>query len=332
MTAMNKPRAPYIAKRSGVSSIMADVLLAMIPLMLWSVYVFGARSVVIVMISVVFAGVSDFSLKKFVFKNNTPFDLSGIITGAIVGLCLPVSVPLWLPAFAAVVAIALGKYAAGGMGKNLFNPAVSGICVSYCLFGRYMTVFTKPFDYLPAFDIQVHDTILSSVRVTTSLDIMRDGKIVTSSIGDYFYGISPGTIGTVSVALIIVSLIYLLIRRTVNIGTTVSYIMVLVVMMFFTAYADAEPIDFVKMQLFSGSIAFIAVFMLNDYTTTPQSLAGKILFGAICAAFTVAIRYYGAVHYGEYFAVLAANMLVPFIDKVTGQRVYGSFIRRDRDA
>lgn len=332
MTPTNKASAPYIDKPSAITSIMADVLLAMIPPLLWSVYVFGARSVVIVMISIAISAVSDFSLKKFVFKNNTPFELSGIITGALVGLCLPVSSPLWLPAFAAVAAIGLGKYAAGGMGKNLFNPAVSGICVSYCLFGRHMTVFTKPFEYLPAFDFQISDTLLSGVRVTTSLDIMRDGKIVTSSIGDYFYGISPGTIGTISTALIIVSLLYLLIRRTVGIRTTLSYIMALVVLMFFTAYADAEPIDFVAMQLFSGGIAFIAVFMLNDYTATPSSMAGKIVFGVVCAAFTVAVRYFGAVHYGEYFAVLAANMLVPFIDKVTEQRVYGSYIRRGRDA
>ncbi len=332
MTPTNKVSAPYIDKPCGITAIMADVLLAMIPPLVWSAYVFGARSVVIVAISIVFAAVSDFSLKKFVFKNNTPFELSGIITGALIGLCLPVSAPLWLPAFAAVVAICLGKYAAGGIGRNLFNPAVSGICGSYCLFGRYMTVFTKPFEYLPAFDFQINDAILSDIRITTSLDIMRDGKIVTSSIGDYFYGISPGTIGTISTALIIVSLLYLLIRRTTGIGTTLSYIMALVVLMFFTAYADAEPIDFVATQLFSGGIAFIAVFMLNDYTTVPSSMAGKIVFGVICAAFTVAIRYFGAVHYGEYFAVLAANMLVPFIDRVTGQRVYGSYIRRSRDA
>lgn len=324
-------RAPYVNKRNSVNSIMADVLLAMLPPALWGAYVFGLRAIIIIIVAVLFASASDYCMKRFVLKRDKRFDASSLITGMLIGFSLPVSVPLWLPAFASVSAVVICKYAAGGIGKNIFNPAAVGICVSYCFFGRYMTVFTKPFVYLPAFNISLSDAVLSKATVITSLDIMRDGKVTTSAVGDYFYGIAPGTIGAISVAVLIFSLIYLLIRRTVSIGSTAAYIMTLIVLMFFTAYADAEPIDFVAMQIFSGAVAMISVFMINDYTTTPTSMAGKIAFGVICGALTVAVRYFGAIHYSEFFAILVANMLVPCIEKVTSPRVYGSYIRRKSD-
>ena len=160
---------------------------------------------------------------------------------------------------------------------------------------------------------------------------MRAGKVVTSTIADYFYGIEAGAIGAVSAALLTVSLIYLLIRRVSGVGALAGYLMGMLVLTFFTAYADCEPIDFAATQLFSGGIFLVSVFMLSDYATSPSTMAGKIAFGVVCAAFTVAIRYYGMIHYGEYFALLVSNMLVPVIDKATWQRVYGSYVRRSID-
>ncbi len=331
MTATNSVHAPFVKPGAGSSSIMLDVLIAMLVPMVWSVYVFGARAITVVVIALVFAVIPDYLLNRFVFKKFNEFDLSSFITGVLVGFCLPVSVPLWLPAIASLIAVFFTKIPAGGIGKNLFNPAASGICVSYLLFGKYMTVFTKPFVYLPAFSFYVGSDFLAEARVTTSLDLMRDGKIVTSSIADYFYGLAPGTIGAVSVIALLLSLTYLLIRRIVGFGAPLGYIMTIMVLTFFTAYADSEPVDFSAMQLFSGGVVLVCVFMLGDYSTTPSNMAGNIVFGAVCAAFTVAIRYYGMIHYGEFFALIAANMLVPDIEKVTCPRLYGSYIRRSRD-
>lgn len=331
MTVTSNIHAPFVKPAAGSTSIMLDVLIAMLAPMVWSAYVFGARAITVVIIALIFAAVPDYLIDRFVLKKYTEFDFSSLITGALVGFCLPASVPLWLPAIASLIAVFSTKIPSGGIGKNLFNPAASGICVSYLLFGKYMTVFTKPFVYLPAFSFSVNADLLAEARVATSLDLMRDGKIVTSSIADYFYGLAPGTIGAISVAALALSLLYLLVRRVVGLGAPMGYIMAIMVLTFFTAYADSEPVDFSAMQIFSGGIALICVFMLGDYSTAPSNMAGKIIFGAVCAAFTVAIRYYGMVHYGEFFAVLAANMLVPVIEKITCPRVYGTYIRRNQD-
>lgn len=322
--------APYVRMGRGSYRVMCDVLIAMIPPIVWAVYVFGGRAVTMIVVGVTFASAADYSFRRFIFRKGNDFDVSAAVTGILIGFALPVSAPLWLPAFAALVAICV-KYSAGGIGKNLFNPAASGICVSYLLFGKNMTVFTKPFASLPAFALSVPDAVLNEYGVATSLDLMRDGKVVTSSIADYFYGIEAGAIGTVSAALLTVSLVYLLIRRVSGVGALAGYLMGMLVLTFFTAYADCEPIDFAATQLFSGGIFLVSVFMLSDYATSPSTMAGKIAFGVVCAAFTVAIRYYGMIHYGEYFALLVSNMLVPVIDKATWQRVYGSYVRRNID-
>lgn len=330
MIANSSMHAPYVRMGRGSYRVMCDVLIAMIPPIVWAVYVFGGRAVTIIVVGVTFASAVDYSFRRFIFRKGNDFDVSAAVTGILIGFALPVSAPLWLPAFAALVAICV-KYSAGGIGKNLFNPAASGICVSYLLFGKNMTVFTKPFASLPAFALSVPDAVLNEYGVATSLDLMRGGKVVTSSIADYFYGIEAGAIGAVSAALLTVSLIYLLIRRVSGVGALAGYLMGMLVLTFFTAYADCEPIDFAATQLFSGGIFLVSVFMLSDYPTSPSTMAGKIAFGVVCAAFTVAIRYYGMIHYGEYFALLVSNMLVPVIDKATWQRVYGSYVRRNID-
>lgn len=322
--------APYVRTGRGSYRVMCDVLIAMIPPIVWAVYAFGGRAVTVIAAGVLCTSALDYSFRRFVFRTGNDFDLSAVVTGVLIGFALPASAPLWLPAFAALVAICV-KYSAGGIGKNLFNPAASGICVSYLLFGKHMTVFTKPFASLPVFALNVPDAVLDEYGVVTSLDLMRDGKVITSSVADYFYGIEAGTIGAVSAVLLTLSLIYLLVRRVTGVGALAGYLMGMLVLTFFTAYADCEPIDFAATQLFSGGVFLVAVFMLSDYATSPSTMAGKIAYGAVCAAFTVAIRYYGMIHYGEYFALLASNMLVPAIDKATWQRVYGSYVRRSND-
>ena len=245
MIANSSMHAPYVRMGRGSYRVMCDVLIAMIPPIVWAVYVFGGRAVTMIVVGVTFASAADYSFRRFIFRKGNDFDVSAAVTGILIGFALPVSAPLWLPAFAALVAICV-KYSAGGIGKNLFNPAASGICVSYLLFGKNMTVFTKPFASLPAFALSVPDAVLNEYGVATSLDLMRDGKVVTSSIADYFYGIEAGAIGAVSAALLTVSLIYLLIRRVSGVGALAGYLMGMLVLTFFTAYADCEPIDFAE--------------------------------------------------------------------------------------
>ncbi len=329
MTKKVEVRAPFIRPHRKDIRIMSDVLVAAIPPLIWALYCFGARAGVIFSVSVVFAFFSEWLYDRFVCKKATA-DISSLITGALIGFSFPVSVPLWLPAFASVFAIAVSKKMFGGIGKNIFNPAVSGICVSYLLFGKYMTVFTKPFAYLPAFSVSVDKGLLDSLRVVTPLENLKFGKINISAISDYFYGITPGIIGGVSSALLVISFVYLVLRRKIRVSTTVSYLFTILVFTYFTAYADSEPIDFTMTQLFSGAVMLTGVFFINDYTTTPTYMTGKVIFGIVCGGMTVWLRYYGMTHYTEFFALAVSNMLVPLINKYTRPVVYGGKILKEQ--
>ncbi|MEG1742718.1 MAG: RnfABCDGE type electron transport complex subunit D [Clostridia bacterium] len=323
----NKKNSPYIRTNETTYSVMLDVIIACIPLLIWAMYIFGARSTVIVLVSVLSALGFDCIFTRIIRKKNHTFDLSPIITGMLIGFAMPVSVPLWLPIFASAVAIIVAKQAFGGVGKNIFNPAASGICASAMIFSNYMSTFTKPFTYFSTFAINLPQSEVESARVMTSLDLIRKGTVESSALANYFYGISPGTIGEISVLLIALGFLYLLSKRTIPFNGTFAYLTTFVVLTFFTAYADSEPIDFALMQLFSGGTIIIAVFFINDYSTTPTTAAGKLSFAVICASLAVGIRYYGNVHYADYFALLIVNMLVPIIEKATTPRVFGNRIK-----
>ena len=329
MTQTTKVRAPFVRPHRKDIRIMSDVLAAAIPPLVWSLYCFGARAGVIVAVSVVFAFFSEWLYDRYVLKKNTA-DISPLITGVLIGFSLPVSVPLWLPAFASVFAIVISKKILGRIGKNIFNPAVSGICVSYLLFGKYMTVFTKPFAYLPAFSVSVDKGLLDSLRVVTPLENLKLGKVNISAISDCFYGISPGIIGGVSSALLVLSLVYLLFRRKITLTTTVSYLLTIISLTYFTAYADSEPVDFMMTQLFSGAIMLTCVFFINDYATTPTYMMGKVIFSVVCGGLTVLFRYHLMTYYAEFFALAVSNALVPLINKYTRPVVYGGKILKEQ--
>ncbi len=306
---------------------MSDFVIALVPLFVWAIYCYGARSAVIVSLGIVTAVLCDSLISSFVLKKRYPVSLSAVVTGGLIAFCLPVSAPLWVPIFGSAVGICFGKAFSGGTGKNIFNPAACGICISYILFGSHITLFTKPFVSLPPFAVSLNNNTISANHVGTALAELKEGRVNTSIITDSFYGFSPDLLGCASVLMIVVAMLYLVFRKKISLAMPFAYFMTIVAIMFFTAYADSEPIDFVLLQLLSGGVALVSVFMLSDYATVPVFPMGKVCFGIVCGALTVAFRYYGMVYYGEFFAVLISNMLVPVIDKITTPRVYGGFIK-----
>ena len=325
---MNKIHTPLLMKkRDSVNTVMMNVLIAALPALCWSVYVFGLRSVSIYAVSVLSAILCQFTGDLIIRRGQFRFDISCVVTGVIIGMAMPVSVPLWLPAAASGFAIIVFKMFFGGTGNNLFNPAAAGICFSYLLFGEYMTVFTKPFVSFSPFYLDVPSELLESSRTLTTMDEVRAGVVNPSCISEELYGLAPGTIGTVSALLLFIGLVYLILTRTVHFNSALTFALTYMLLCVTLCYADYEPTQFMELQLVSGNLMFIFVFMLNDYITTPTTSMGRIVFAALTAAGIFFVRQYGMVNYGEYFVVLVMNALSPVIERFTYPKVFGSKVR-----
>ena len=313
--------------RGSANAIMLNVVLAAAPAVFWSVYVFGFRCLTIYAVSVISSVLCQFVAGLAVNRGKVSIDLSSVVTGLLVGMAMPVSVPLWLPAAASAFAAAVGKMFFGGTGRNLFNPAASGICFAYLVFADRMTAFTKPFVAFSPVDIDVSGELLDTSRALTAADQIRAGVTDTGSIAEELYGLAPGSIGTVSALLLAVGLIYLLLTRTVHFNSFAAFILVYMLLSVLLCYIDYEPTQFMELQLVSGPLMFILVFMLNDYTTAPTTSLGRIAFAVIAAVAVYAVRWMGMVHYGEYFVVLLMNALSPIIEMHTYPAVFGSKVR-----
>ncbi len=325
----NIMRAPFIRHNDSVHTVVLDVVIASLPALLWSVYVYGLRCVTICFVSVLTAMLSELCFTRLLFRSSRTFDVSCIITGIVVAFSLPVTVPLWLPAFGSFAGIVIAKGLFGGAGKNLLNPAAAGICLSYIFFAEKMTFFTKPLVRLSPFAFTLSDESISGLRVSTALDNLRQGIASPGTIMDEFYGLAPGTIGALSSLLLILGLVFLLFRRTVHFNSAFTYVITVMALSLLISYADCEPTQFVEIELFAGNTMLILLYMLNDYTTTPTTSLGRVIFAFLLAVGVVIFRKFGVPNYAEFFAVLVVNVFTPFIERFTYPKVFGSAIRRN---
>ena len=182
---MNKIFTPLLMKkRDTVNTVMMNVLIAALPAICWSVYVFGFRCVSIYAVSVMCAIICQFVGDLIIRKGMFKFDISCVVTGILIGMAMPVSVPLWLPAAASGFAIIAVKMLFGGTGNNLFYPAAAAICFSYIVFGEYMNVFTKPFLSFSPLYLKVPAELLESSRTFTAMDELRAGVVDPSRISE----------------------------------------------------------------------------------------------------------------------------------------------------
>lgn len=325
MTTNNTPL--LFKRRDTINTVMVNVLIAALPALCWSVYVFGFRSLSVCAASVLSAMVLH-TVGDILISRKVRFDLSCVVTGVLVGMAMPVSVPLWLPAAASAFAVVVGKIFFGGTGGNLFNPAALGICFSYLTFGGYMTAFTKPFASLPAFYIEIPGEMLDSARTVTSFENLRAGVVDPTCISEELYGLVPGSIGTVSALMLFIGLVYLLLTRTVHFNSALAFLLVYTLLSLMLCYADYEPTQFMELQLLSGNLMFVLTFMLNDYSTTPTTSLGRLIFAVLAAGAIFAARAFGMVDYCEFFVVLALNVLSPVIEKRTYPTVFGAYVRK----
>jgi len=294
--------APHIKSQQTVKKIMLSVFLALIPSGIWGVYKFGVHSGHVILISVLSCVFFEFISQKYIFRTKIKItDGSAALTGLLLAYCLPPDIALWQVCIGSFFAIFIAKECFGGIGFNIFNPALIGRAV---LLSSFPTVMTK--------------WQIDGITSATPLGILKE-KLVQQlpSYMDLFVGNIPGSIGEVSKILLLLGAIFLFYRRIISWNVPLTFVFTVAVL---SVLFKQDPV----FQVLSGGVVLGAFFMATDYVTGPLFSKGKIIFGFGCGVLTVLIRNLGAYPEGVCYSILIMNILVPLIDRYTKPRVFGS--------
>lgn len=315
--------SPHVRTEDTTRSIMIDVCIALIPALIWGIFVFGARALTVTAISVAFSVLSEFIYEKLMKKPLTISDFSAVVTGLLLAMNLPASVPLWMPAVGAIFAIIVVKQLFGGLGKNFMNPALAARVFLFTAWPAHMTVFTKPGERLGAFALS--SSVTDAVAGATPLVKLKTGGIPDMSIFDMLLGWEAGCIGEVSALLLAAGFVYLLVRRVINWKIPVIYIGVVLVFGYLAARSTL-PFDYAFSEIFSGGLFLGAIFMATDYSTSPITERGRVIYALGCGLLTVFIRKFGGYPEGVSFSILIMNLLVWYLDRYAKPVKFGGAV------
>lgn len=283
--------------------IMLHVIIALLPASAAACYFFGLRAGLLLLTCVGTAVGFEFLSRLLMKKSNTIGDLSAIVTGILIALNLPVTLPLWMAAIGTFVAIVIVKQLFGGLGQNFANPAIVGRIVLMLSFAPQMTNWVKPFFYQTA-------------DLTTSATPLADGLSALPSYADLFFGKVGGSMGETCALALLIGGVYLMLMRIISISTPFAFLGSLAL---FSFLGGADPLY----QVLSGGAMLGAFFMATDYATTPINTKGKLIFGLGCGAITFVIRQYGNFPEGVSYAILLMNIITPYIDRFTKTKPLG---------
>ncbi len=299
---------PHISTKDDVSTIMFDVILALMPAMVAGAYYFGYRAILVVLVSVL-SSVGFEQLWNYVFKRQSTIgDLSAVVSGILLGFNLPATVPYWIPVAGSLFMIIIVKMCFGGLGHNFMNPALAGRAFLVASWPAIMTKgFVAPFSKLDLWNAA------DAVTSATPLNPEFAGDITIWSL---FSGNVGGCIGETSALAILIGGAYLLLRRIITWRIPVCYIGTVAII---SAFCGAD----VPYQLFAGGLMLGAIFMATDYTTSPVTPMGQIIYAVGCGIMTCVIRFAGGYPEGVSYSILLMNIAAPLFDKLTPPKIYG---------
>lgn len=316
--------SPHVKHPDTTRSIMLDVIIALVPALIWAVYAFGWRALTLTLVSVGSCVAFEYLYRKIMKLTDTVGDLSAIVTGIILAFNLPVTVPMWIPVMGSFFAIIVVKQLFGGIGKNIVNPALAARVFLFTAWPALVSNFADPFkEKFSAFAINVNTSDIVA-SATPLASFKHGGSADNVSITDMLFGNIPGCIGEVSALLLIIGGIYLLWRKVITWHIPVAYIATVALLCyFFPGVESVQPYEFMLSEIFSGGLMIGAIFMATDYATSPVSPTGRIIFGVGCGLITVFIRFFGGYSEGVSFAILIMNLLVWYIDMAFRPNVFG---------
>jgi len=307
--------SPHIHKQESVSRIMWTVVISLIPAGIAGVIIFGLDALWVTLVAVVAAVLTELIFGIWVKKKITVLDGSAVITGILLAFNLPSGVPLWLPIVGAVFSIAIGKQVFGGLGQNIFNPALVGRVFLMASWPKYMTTFTQPLHTGVGYD---------ALTSATPLVMLKEGKILEHiSYLDLFLGKHAGCIGEVCILALLIGAAILLIKGYISWHIPLTYIFTTAMFTYVFGAAQLFSGDWL-FHILSGGLILGAFFMATDYVATPLTARGQLIFGIGCGLLTAVIRIWGGYPEGVSYAILMMNAATPFIDRYTKCRIYGT--------
>ena len=322
--------SPHIYKGRSTDNIMKNVVWALMPVVFFSVYSFGLNALIVIVSATIACVLTEHFLCRFSKKETTVNDFSAVITGLLLGLSLPPSFPLWMAFVGGVIAIALGKYIFGGLGYNVFNPALVARAVLQAAFPVAITtwhpaflvnrfskvsgsVFTWPF-MEPEYDAISGATPLSAFKF--------DG--LTTSTMELALGQISGSTGETCAILIALGGIYLIARNMMSWRIPVAVLVSAFILSGALYLINSELYPSPIFMLLSGGLMLGAVFMATDMVSSPMTPVGLWIYGGIIGVLTIVIRIWGGLSEGVMYSILLANAISPHIDTVIKNRVYGT--------
>ncbi len=295
--------SPHVRAKDTTSRIMLYVVIALLPTSLFGIYNFGFKALVLMLATIASCVASEWVYNKIIHKEDTIKDLSAVVTGLLLALNLPVTLPVWEAVLGGVFAILVVKCLFGGLGQNFMNPALGARCFLLIAFAADMTNF-------------VTDTYTGA----TPLAAMRNGEAVNTM--QLLIGKSAGTIGETSAVAILIGAIFLILMGVIELRIPAAYLgsFVIFIVLFGGHGFDG---NYLTAQLCGGGLMLGAFFMATDYVTSPITPVGQIVFGICCGVLTGLFRTCGANAEGVSFAIILSNLLVPMIEKCTVPRAFG---------
>ena len=300
--------APHVRAKDSTSRIMLYVILALLPASIFGIYNFGYKALILLVVTILSCVASEWIFNIIVHKRNTINDLSAVVTGLLLALNLPVSLPWWEAVIGSAFAIIVVKCLFGGLGQNFMNPALGARCFLLIAFAADMTNFSC--------DAYTGATPLAMIR--------NNNGIIPAELQrrDMIIGRTAGTIGETSVIAIMLGAIILILCGVITLRIPFSYIIKFAVFMFVFGPSRFDT-TYVVAELCGGGLMLGAFFMATDYVTSPITPMGQIIFGICCGLLTGLFRCFGANAEGVSFAIILSNLLVPIIEKYTVPRAFG---------
>lgn len=324
--------SPHFHNGDSTISVMWSVTIALLPATIWGFIVFGLTAVFTVLLSIGFAVLAEF-LINIIYKKSTIWDGSAILTGLLIGLNLPPSMPgfawIFVPATASFFAIFIVKGAFGGLGNNWMNPALGGRVFVFFSWTKAMTQWQMPFDTITT------ATPLGAVKsgllgysgsALGPLELLKEVSSLNIGYKELFLGLTGGSIGEISAFLLLIGAIFLIIKKIIRWEIFATYIVTFALLVWIfdgTRFNAGFFKGDILFHLFSGGLILGAFFMATDMVTSPIVSKGMIIYGIGCGFFSFLFRVYGANPEGVSFGIIVMNILVPLINKHTKPRLFG---------
>ena len=299
--------SPHLRQGDTTRKLMGDVIIALCPALVASDILFGPRAILVVLVTVASCVLSEYICRRVMKRDNTVGDLSAVVTGILLAFNLPVGINLFMAAFGGVVAIVVVKQMFGGIGMNFVNPALTARIVLMSSFPTAMSTWSEPFYYVKGG--------ADAITTASPLALMAQGEPLPSYT-DLLLGVRAGCLGETCAVALLLGGAYLIVRRVIKPVIPLCFIGTVAVL---TLLLGQNPLE----HILTGGLLLGAIFMATDYTTSPLTTKGRVVFGVGCGVITVLIRVFGALPEGVSFSIILMNILVPHIERLTRPKPFG---------